>query len=389
MSWYGFTCHALHNDFGHHHGFRARLYKKHIDVTIHECGMALQINEYNNNSKNKNVTYGSAWNPYAYYALFQYIHKTLCSGYQASPDSMMFVAPPFKQEEWYKKKVVKYWGKAIHAEWSSLIQRMDSDKLDMARALFVANFKRGEFAGQEIMLNYGQISPEHRRDIVDFLPAAMLAEHHPEYFVPKDKKLYPPSIKESSGSMAEIQDLDAAEDMYAKEEFWNFRDQGAEDWRGFFCPESARLIPAQLTATLKAVKPGTSWQTVNKLSGVNLNRAITSKPELVVTTEAPHLHHSDTFMESDKDSILTSLKILSHKDAMGLGRKLSGRRTQDLIEATDLVQRVSHRNPKDMSNLTEKYVETQYSRKVQRLKTKVNLLPYVPDDDEDDDLGWI
>lgn len=360
MSFYGFRCYPKYNDVGHYEGFTAQFYDRAIDVTIQDA--VLQLKE-----KSLIIHTGGnlrdGCNPYAFYSIFNAILREFTNDYKVSDNSMFSKAPQVKQIEWFREKVRRYWCKAIHCEWLKLIERMDKKNLQLARALFAANFKSGTAAGNELLERINEVSNEHRQDILQFVPAAMLAHDNPEYFI-----TYAPAKKHRHKileyQLADEMDADFSDDLDEMEEWSFMNDASSQDWRGAFAHKSLTYIPDNLTETLRRVKPGVAKWTVGRLKDVVLDRVISSKPELIVYTEAHNQVVPQPFYASTKEDIVNSIKVLNTDNVVKLTeKKYSTRKTMDLINVMDMVAYAKANNPKNMLSLTEKFVD-QYAKPV-------------------------
>lgn len=332
MAWYGFSCKKLFNEYGNYKGFRVCLNSDHVDVCINGAGIDVKRACHINNSNG----YVCSYNPYAFYSLRKDITEYFVVSYIAPGHSMLSKAPPPKQQAWYRKSVEKYWCKAIHNEWVEMLHHMDKENLRLARALFAANFKDGLQAGGYILGSVDRLSNEHRRDILEFVPAAMLAGNRPECFITKERTVVTPDIMDD--------DWDEDENGIN----WDSIEESDEDWRGYFCHESCDYIPSSLTNTLLKVKPGTSFSTVQDLRRSVVDRVIDSKQELIVFTRASSLHNEPSFRISNKDDIVTSIKILNSN-----GFKLSVRKTNDIINATQSIQYANVKGTQNMMVLAQ------------------------------------
>ncbi len=178
MSWYGFRTEQVKEN-GVRLGFNVWQGEKCIEVRLNEEGTLIILRELSQCDYN--------FNPYAYRSIFKWIHGRLTDGWQAPASSMFSKAPDDLQTKWFKKTTVKYWCRAIHNEWKDLIPRLDPAKMLLARKLFAANCvssKSYNSGGIVVLDNYDKLIPDLRQDIIDFVPAAMLAEHNPIVFKP-------------------------------------------------------------------------------------------------------------------------------------------------------------------------------------------------------------
>lgn len=369
MSCYGFSCRELREN-GIHCGFRAKLYKSHVDVIIADpTKVLLRCTSSTNN------VHVYSLNPYGFRDIVQQILDSLVKTFQPSLDSVLSYAPPDKQQQWLRKKVERYACVAIHAEWTKLLARMDQNQLAIARALFAANFKKGSQAGVELLICIDRVSKEHRRDIMEFVPAAMLAHHEPSYFAPQPSKI--------SVAYAEALEMDDEAAEWMELQPGQHELTGDEDWRSYYCHDSFSTIPDVLTETLRLVRPGTAVYTVNRLKGVPLERVLSSKAELVLAGESicAGFNNKTSFQVSDKENILTSIKVLNSADTI-MGTKLNCRKTDHIILAAHEVDNIHIKDTQTMLKLTERTVEKILSKKV-RVKSRKVIFEDMPPTEPD------
>ena len=338
MGWHGFTCKKNHKD-----GFNIKLYDSHISVRPRANGI-VRIDG----------SIVTDINPYAYYHLFETISDRLLNCWMPSQESLFSKAPRNIQLEWYKKKVMKYWGRTIHCEWKNMLKRMDPARLNLARAMFAANFgKSRAFVGTALLTYYDKAHPSVIEEIINFPAAAMLANRYPEFFIenPKIKIEFNRQSITVPSSTTKHQDLDEHENDLLSTE----KEEEAttlSDWRAFYTDELT--INKALCETLEAVKPGISFHDLVALRTFVLERPLLSKQEIIISGHAKRTQDVDSFRVSDKQNIIDSIKTLRNANK---GEKLNCRKSEHLISSMEKVDS-QPKGTQDMLALTKRKLST-------------------------------
>ena len=329
-------------------------------------------------------------NPYAFYKMFETILGNLAIMFDPK-HSVFSKAPKPIQQKWFREKVHRYWCKAIHNQWLRLIRSMDPKRLDIARAMFAANFSNGQYSGIDILKSYHKLNNGAREEIINFTAAAMVADQRPDYFMHVEFLANsgfsgllgrsPTNAKEKDecDSQTAHMDMDAFEDemFITLSEDEDRQDKTAADWRSHFVYSDSKTISKELSQTLEAVKPGYAFSVLSQLGTIEIERPLLSKQELTVNVAAQGKQSEESFQVSSKKNIIEAMH--AYRNLNG-DKKISCRKTQDMLNAVDDVQFApGFRGTQDMLKLTERTV----SKKHGNWKP-----PLIADDDLENIFGF-
>ena len=304
-----------------------------------------------------------SYNPYAFYSLYEDTLKRISNYWEPKNKKTNFGKHRHLWSKWYFKKNYKYYCRMFHKEWQDMLLHMDPHKLRVAKALFAANFGAKTRAGVPILEDIGDVNPWLQQEIIDYVPAAMLAHHKPHIFIAKPTEIVvKPEYDEDDDEYYEQEDLES--DNFFDLDGERFED-GLSDWRGFYGGDSKYLDD-----TLRGVKPGLPFYVLEKLKNVHLERPLLSKQEVVVSSYASSerdlIRRADFCISGKKDIIDAVHKMNASND------KRSCRKSEDLESLVRLLHRVENPSGTQRVNI----LADNYTSKYPNTKIKALSLPF-------------